>query len=65
MRLKRGCVGVWVWRQVRRAQRRYVEIWVNLLRDVNTRLDEDRARVAKEGELDLGAYGELVAHGQG
>jgi len=27
--------------------------------------DEDRARVAKEGELDLGAYGELVAHGQG
>ena len=27
--------------------------------------DEDRARVAKEGELDLGAYGELVARGQG
>ena len=27
--------------------------------------DEDRARVEKEGELDLGTYGELVARGQG
>ncbi|MFC6788420.1 pyridoxamine 5'-phosphate oxidase family protein [Methylobacterium komagatae] len=27
--------------------------------------DKDRARVAEEGELDLGAYGELIARGQG
>lgn len=32
-------------RQVRRAQRRYVETWVGVLREVNPELDEDRARV--------------------
>lgn len=32
-------------RQVRRAQRRYVEIWVGVLRQLNTRLDEADARV--------------------
>ncbi len=32
-------------RQVRRAQRRYVETWVTALRDVDPALEEDRARV--------------------
>jgi AcrR family transcriptional regulator len=40
-------------RQVRRAQRRYVETWVNVLREVNPRLDEDRARVMAHAAFGL------------
>jgi len=40
-------------RQVRRAQRRYVETWVNVLRDVNPRLDEDGARVMAHATFGL------------
>jgi hypothetical protein len=40
-------------RQVRRAQRRYVETWVNVLRDVNPRLDEDGARVMAHAAFGL------------
>ncbi len=40
-------------RQVRRAQRRYVETWVSVLREVNPRLDEDRARVMAHAAFGL------------
>lgn len=40
-------------RQVRRAQRRYVETWVGVLREVNPRLDEDRARVMAHAAFGL------------
>lgn len=40
-------------RQVRRAQRRYVETWVSVLRDLNPRLEEDRARVMAHAAFGL------------
>jgi len=40
-------------RQVRRAQRRYVEIWVGVLREVYPSLDEDRARVMAHAAFGL------------
>jgi len=40
-------------RQVRRAQRRYVEIWVGALRELNPRLDEDQARVMAHAAFGL------------
>ena len=40
-------------RQVRRAQRRYVETWVGVLRQVNPGLDEDRARVMAHAAFGL------------
>ncbi len=40
-------------RQVRRAQRRYVEIWVGVLREVCPSLDEDRARVMAHAAFGL------------
>ena len=40
-------------RQVRRAQRRYVEIWVEVLRDVHPGLDEARARVMAHAAFGL------------
>lgn len=40
-------------RQVRRAQRRYVETWVGVLREVTPRLDEDRARVMAHAAFGL------------
>lgn len=40
-------------RQVRRAQRRYVETWVAVLREVNPGLDEDRARVMAHAAFGL------------
>lgn len=40
-------------RQVRRAQRRYVEIWVSVLRDVNTGLAESDARVMAHAAFGL------------
>lgn len=40
-------------RQVRRAQRRYVETWVGVLRRLNPRLDEDRARVMAHAAFGL------------
>ena len=40
-------------RQVRRAQRRYVETWVGVLREVNPGLDEDRARVMAHAAFGL------------
>lgn len=40
-------------RQVRRAQRRYVETWVSVLREVDPRLDEDRARVMAHAAFGL------------
>lgn len=40
-------------RQVRRAQRRYVETWVGVLREVNPDLAEDRARVMAHAAFGL------------
>lgn len=40
-------------RQVRRAQRRYVEIWVGVLRQLNPRLDEADARVMAHAAFGL------------
>lgn len=40
-------------RQVRRAQRRYVETWVGVLRDLNPELDEDCARVMAHAAFGL------------
>ena len=40
-------------RQVRRAQRRYVEIWVGALRELDPRLDEDQARVMAHAAFGL------------
>ena len=40
-------------RQVRRAQRRYVETWVGVLREANRDLDEDRARVMAHAAFGL------------
>lgn len=40
-------------RQVRRAQRRYVETWVKVLREVHPGLDEDRARVMAHAAFGL------------
>lgn len=40
-------------RQVRRAQRRYVETWVGVLREVNPELSEDRARVMAHAAFGL------------
>lgn len=40
-------------RQVRRAQRGYVETWVSVLREVSPRLDEDRARVMAHAAFGL------------
>ena len=40
-------------RQVRRAQRRYVETWVGVLREVNPSRDEDRARVMAHAAFGL------------
>ena len=40
-------------RQVRRAQRRYVETWVSVLRQVNPGLPEDRARVMAHAAFGL------------
>jgi len=40
-------------RQVRRAQRRYVEIWVSTLRDLDPRLGEDQARVMAHAAFGL------------
>jgi len=40
-------------RQVRQAQRRYVEIWVTVLRALNPGLDEDRARVLAHAAFGL------------
>ncbi len=40
-------------RQVRRAQRRYVETWVGALRELNPRLPEDRARVMAHAAFGL------------
>ena len=40
-------------RQVRRAQRRYVETWVGILRDLNPGLEEDRARVMAHAAFGL------------
>lgn len=40
-------------RQVRRAQRRYVETWVGVLRDLNPGLGEDRARVMAHAAFGL------------
>lgn len=40
-------------RQVRRAQRRYVESWVGVLRDLNPGLDEDSARVMAHAAFGL------------
>ncbi|MFM9033758.1 MAG: TetR/AcrR family transcriptional regulator [Mycobacterium sp.] len=40
-------------RQVRRAQRRYVETWVGVLRELNPRLEEDRARVMAHAAFGL------------
>lgn len=40
-------------RQVRRAQRRYVEVWVGVLREVYPNLDEDRARVMAHAAFGL------------
>jgi AcrR family transcriptional regulator len=40
-------------RQVRRAQRRYVETWVSVLRDVHPGLDDDRARVMAHAAFGL------------
>lgn len=40
-------------RQVRRAQRRYVETWVGVLREVNPGLPEDRARVMAHAAFGL------------
>jgi len=40
-------------RQVRRAQRRYVEIWVGALRELDPRLGEDQARVMAHAAFGL------------
>lgn len=40
-------------RQVRRAQRQYVEIWVDVLRQLNTSLDEDDARLMAHATFGL------------
>lgn len=40
-------------RQVRRAQRRYVEIWVGVLRDLDTELDENDARLMAHAAFGL------------
>ncbi|MGI9125202.1 MAG: SACE_7040 family transcriptional regulator [Mycobacterium sp.] len=40
-------------RQVRRAQRRYVEIWVGVLRDLDPGLEEDRARLMAHAAFGL------------
>ncbi len=40
-------------RQVRRAQRSYVELWVAVLREVNPDLDEERARVMAHAAFGL------------
>jgi len=40
-------------RQVRRSQRQYVEIWVQVLRQVNTGVDEDAARVMAHAAFGL------------
>lgn len=40
-------------RQVRRAQRRYVETWVGVLREVSPELSEDRARVMAHAAFGL------------
>ena len=40
-------------RQVRRAQRRYVETWVGVLRDLNPGLEEDRVRVMAHAAFGL------------
>ena len=40
-------------RQVRRAQRRYVEIWVGTLRELDPRLGEDQARVMAHAAFGL------------
>ncbi len=40
-------------RQVRRAQRGYVETWVGVLREAHPRLDEDRARVMAHATFGL------------
>lgn len=40
-------------RQVRRAQRRYVEMWVGVLRELHPRLDDDAARVLAHAAFGL------------
>lgn len=40
-------------RQVRRAQRRYVETWVSVLREAHPGMDEDRARVMAHAAFGL------------
>ncbi len=40
-------------RQVRQAQRRYVETWVTVLRDFDPRLEEERARVMAHAAFGL------------